>query len=125
MIEIITIIYFAINIFMAGYYFADNEHELKHKILLALLVFISFGVVILFYYFFLKIFDSWLYQEIQFQYRFRFTKYWDKILLDDEYSEQYGDLKTKLDRMSKLTFDSSKQMKRHNRMLNRKYGDTK
>jgi hypothetical protein len=64
---------------------------------------------------------GYIYREIKFQYRFRFTKYWDKILLDDNYSEKYKTLGEKLKRAQLMVKNSSKQLKRHNKQIQDKY----
>jgi hypothetical protein len=51
-----------------------------------------------------------------------FTNYFDKIYLDDNYTEDYDSREKKLKRTEKLAQNSSKQMQRHNRQIQKKYG---
>ncbi len=60
--------------------------------------------------------------EIRFQYRFYCTDFWDKILLDDNYSEEYKTCEEKLKRAKETTRNASKQVKRHNKQIQKKYG---
>ena len=124
--EIMLYIYFAINILIVTYYLESN---LKWEGIKYTLIFSSvallFGVLISVFLLFLKLFSpilGWIFKEIQFQYRFYFTKYWDKILLDDNYSGEFCTKEEKLERSEKLVRTSSKQVKRRNKQIQNKYG---
>lgn len=123
MIEIIIIIYFAINIFLSGYWFNENYRweNTKYAINISLLC-IFFGVIGYLFYYILILFSpllGWIYREIQFKYRFYFTKYWDKILLDDSYSQQFRTKEEKLNKFKE--FFTTKTEKRHYRAIYNKY----
>ena len=65
---------------------------------------------------------GWLIREVKFQYRFYCTKYWDKILFDDNYSQEYKTREEKLKRANQTTKNASKQVKRHNKLIQKRYG---
>lgn len=46
---------------------------------------------------------QWIICEIKFWYRFKFTDFWDKILLDDDYSEDYKSREEKLEKKQMKT----------------------
>ncbi len=124
--EIILYVYFAINIFLAGYWFNENDRwENRKYAIIFSSVCLFFGVLGYLTYLFLILFApilGWLYKEVQFQYRFYCTDYWDKILLDDNYSERFRTKGEKLKRSEELVRTASKQLKRHNRQVQNKYG---
>ena len=125
--EIILYIYFAINLFIAGYWFNENDRwENRKYAIIFSSVCLLFGVLgYLIYFLFLVLFSTnlgWIYKEIQFQYRFYFTSYWDDIFLDDNYSEKFRTKEEKLKRSEKLVRTASKQLKRHNKQIQKKYG---
>lgn len=60
--------------------------------------------------------------EIKFQYRILFTDYFDKVFLGDSYTELYDSREKKLKRTEELAQNSSKQIKRHNKQIQKKYG---
>ena len=123
--EIILYIYFAINLFLAGYWFNENDRwENRKYTIIFSSVCLFFGVLGYLIYLFLIVFApilGWLYKEVQFQYRFYCTDYWDKILLDDNYSETYKTREEKLKRSEQLTRTASKQIQRHNKQIQKKY----
>ena len=123
--EIILYIYFTINIFLAGYWFNENNRwESKKYTIIFSSVCLFFGVLGYLIYLFLILFApilGWLYKEVKFQYRFYCTDYWDKILLDDNYSKTYKTREEKLKRSEQLTRTSSKQIQRHNKQVQKKY----
>ena len=85
-----------------------------------------FGVLISVFLLFFKLFSpilKWVYREIQFQYRFYFTNYWDDIFLDDNYSEEFRTKEDKLKRSEEISKQFSKQGQRHNKQIQNKYGD--
>ncbi len=124
--EIILYIYFTINIFLAGYWFNENNRwESKKYTIIFSSVCLFFGVLGYLIYLFLILFApilGWLYKEVKFQYRFYCTDYWDKILLDDNYSKTYKTREEKLKRSEQLTRTASKQIQRHNKQVQKKYG---
>lgn len=123
--EIIVYIYFGINLFIAGYWFNENDRWENRKYAIGFSLLCSvFGTLICFIYLFLIVFSpilGWVYKEIRFQYRFYFTSYWDKILLDDSYSEEYKTGEEKLKRLKELVKGASKQLQRHNKQIQKKY----
>lgn len=124
--EIILIIYFGINLFLSGYWFNENSRWESNKYTFIFLVLsLLFGVVGIVFYCLLFLFApflDWLYKEVKFQYRFYCTDYWDKVLLDDNYSETYKTCEEKLKRSEQLTRTASKQIQRHNKQVQKKYG---
>lgn len=124
--EIVLHIYFAINLFIAGYnYNKDIRYESRLRTVFGAFICVFFGVLIAIIYYFLIFFApilGWIYKEIKFQYRFYFTDYWDKVLLDDNYSERFRTKGEKLKRSEELVRTASKQLKRHNRQVQNKYG---
>ena len=123
--EIILYIYFAINLFIAGYWFNENDRwESRGYAVVFSSICLFFGVLGYLTYLFLILFApilGWLYKEVQFQYRFYCTDYWDKILLDDNYSKTYKTREEKLKRSEQLTRTASKQIQRHNKQVQKKY----
>ena len=123
--EIILYTYFGINIFLAGYWFNENDRwESKKYTFIFLILSLLFGVFDIIFYCFLISFApilGWVYKEISFQYRFYCTDYWDKILLDDNYSIFYKTREEKLERSEQLTSRASKQIQRHNKQVQKKY----
>jgi len=118
-------IYLIINSFIAGYWFNENHTwgSMKSAIGFAFLT-LFFGVVGYIFYFLFLLFTpilGWLYREIRFQYRFYLTNYFDKILLDDNYSEVYKTCEEKLKGSEELTKNGSKQLQRHNKQIQKKY----
>lgn len=124
--EILLYIYFAINIFLAGYLFNENDRwENRYYAVLFSSVVLFFGVLGYLIYLLLIVFSpilGWIYKEISFQYRLRFTDYWDKILLDDNYSEEYKTREEKLNQLKRIMSGFSKQIDRHIKLIENKYG---
>ncbi len=93
--EIVLHIYFAINLFIAGYnYNKDIRYESRLRTVFGAFICVFFGVLIAIIYYFLIFFApilGWIYKEIKFQYRFYFTDYWDKVLLDVCLGQHYDD----------------------------------
>ena len=123
--EIILYIYFAINLFIAGYWFNENDRwENRKYAIIFSSVCLLFGVLgYLIYFLFLVLFSpilGWIYKEIQFQYRFYFTSYWDDIFLDDNYSEDYKTREEKLERMKQIMAGFSKQVDRQVKQIENK-----
>lgn len=125
--EIVLYIYFAINIFLAGYWFNYNETwENRYYAVLFSSVCLFFGVLGYLIYLFFILFSpilGYIYKEISFQYRFYFTNYWDNILLDDNYSEEFRTKEEKLERMKQIMSGFSKQVDRHVKQIQNKYGE--
>lgn len=118
-------IYFIINSFIAGYWFNENDRwENRRYAILFSSVVLLFGVVGYLIYLFFIVFSpilGYIYKELSFQYRFRFTDCWDKILLDDNYSEEFRTKEEKLERIKQLTKGFSKQKDRHLKLVLNKY----
>lgn len=124
--EIALQIYFAINIFLAGYWFNEhNKWESRKFTIIFSFGCLLFGALICLFFLILEPIFVWTYKEIRFQYRFYFTKYWDKILLDDNYSEKFCTKEEKLERMVKIMSGFSKQTDRHLRQIQNKYAAEK
>ena len=124
MIHIIYI-YLIINSFILGWHLRDNRYETLAFNIVSSVVIIFFGAIILPLVYIVPIIVKplgWLIREVKFQYRFRLTNYWDRILLDDNYSQEYKTREEKLERMKTLTDRFSKQVKRHNRLIQKRYG---
>ena len=123
--EILIYIYFGINLFLSGYWFNENSRwENRKYTIIFSSVCLFFGVLGYLTYLFLILFApiwGWIYKEIKFQYRFYFTDYWDKVLLDDNYSERFRTKEEKLKRSEQLTRTASKQIQRHNKQIQKKY----
>ena len=119
-------IYLIINSFIAGYWFKENyKWESKSYTFTVSFLALLFGVVGYLIYFFLILFApilGWLYKELQFWYRFKFSNYYDKVYLDDSYSSTYRTKEEKLKRTKQLVERGSKQNKRHNRLIQKRYG---
>lgn len=126
MIEVSIIIYFAINIFLAGYYVGgDGRFNSKLWNFFISVLFILFGAIICVGYFLLVSLSSILapiYKEIIFSYKFYLTKYFDNIYLNDEYSDVFKTLEEKLEKTEELAQNSTDQLKRHNKLIQNKYG---
>lgn len=125
--ETLLYTYFAINIFLAGYWFNENDRwENRYYAVLFSSVCLFFGVLGYLIYLFFILFSpilGWIYKEVSFQYRFRFTSYWDNILLDDNYSEEFRTKEEKLERMKQIMSGFSKQIDRHVKQIQKKYGE--
>lgn len=129
MITHLLYIYLIINSFIVGYQYNDRYRFESWRYLAVTSFFLFFFGAILLPLLLLidpiaKII-GYFYKEITFQYRFYFTDYWDKILLDDNYSEEYKTLGEKLKRAELMVRSGSKQLKRHNKQVQNKYGSKK
>lgn len=123
MMEIILYIYFAVNIFMAGYQFNEDSTWESVTFTWSRLVFnLFFGSCLLILYplsiLFLPIYD-WVMNEVGFQYKFYFTKYWENILVEDKYKTA----EEKIQEVKKISETSSKQIARHAKKVYNKYGN--
>lgn len=118
--------YLIINSFVVGYQYNDRyRFESKSYLAIPYFFLFFFGAILLPLYFLgapILRAIGYIYKEISFQYKFQFTDYWDKILLDDNYSEDYKTLGEKLKRSKLVVRNGSKQLKRHNRQIQEKYG---
>jgi hypothetical protein len=119
--------YLIINSFIAGYFFNENDRweSRKYAIGFSILCLVFGGLILLTYPLFLLFTPilGWFYKEISFQYRFYCTDFWDKIFLDDNYSEDYKTREEKLKRSEQLVKNGSKQLQRHNKQIQKKYGN--
>lgn len=122
----IIYIYLIINSFILGWFLREYRYEtVSYKLFLTVSIFL-FGAIILPSVYVVPILVNplgWLIREVKFQYRFRFTDFWDRILLDDSYSQEYKTREEKLERMKTLTDRFSKQVQRHNRLIQKRYGN--
>lgn len=120
-------IYLIINSFILGNYVNSSDYrfdqKLGRKVYCFFIIFFG-GIIAILDFIYPKILDSFAYfiKEINFQYRIFFTDYFDKIFLDDNYTELYDSREKKLKRTEELAQNSNKQMKRHNRQIQNKYG---
>lgn len=126
MIHIIYI-YLIIDSFILGAYINSSEYRFDYKFtrFAYSFILIFFGGIIAGIDFISpKILDCFEYiaTETKFQYRMFFTDYFDKIYLDDNYTDLYDSLEKKLKRTEELAQNSSKQMQRHNIQIQKKYG---
>lgn len=125
--EIILYVYFAINLFIAGYWFNENDRwENRYYAIGYSFACLLFGVLGYLIYFLFLVFTpilGWVFKEVQFQYRFYFTDFWDKIFLDDKYSEEFPTKEEKLKRSKEISKHFSKQGQRHNRQIQKKYAN--
>jgi hypothetical protein len=94
------------------------------RVILFFIFFFFGGIIALFDFISPKILNCFEYIaiELRFQHRLYFTKYFDKIYLDDLYSEDYDSREKKLKRTGELAQNGSKQMQRHNRLIQKRYG---
>lgn len=119
-------IYLIINSFILGSYlfYRLNYDNLIKKVFWSVLLFFFGGILIPLWFLIDPIAEviGYIYKEITFQYGFYFTDYWDKILLDDSYSEDYKTRQEKLKRAELMAISGSKQLKRHNKQVQDKYG---
>jgi hypothetical protein len=119
-------LYLIINSFILGAYITDhfNDDSALRNYLFSLII-IFFGAIILLGYFIFVLLD-YLFRpisvEITFQYKMYFTDYFDKIYLDDKYTDLYDSREKKLKKTEELAQNSSKQMQRHNKQIQKKYG---
>lgn len=125
MIHIIYI-YFIINSFLVGVYLSDqfNDDSLLKKRLFSLVLFLFGGIIALLDLMSPKILNCFEYivTEMRFQYRMYFTDYFDKIYSDDDFTELYDSREKKLKRTEELAQNGNKQVKRHNKQIQKKYG---
>lgn len=117
MIEILILIYFAVNIFMAGYNFSEDEKwETRLRAIFGLFVMLFFGSLFLIFYSVYHLFSpifNWIKFEIIFWRRFKFTNYWQEVLLDDNYSEKFRTKEEKLEWLLSSANNYNKQSRRH------------
>ena len=117
--------YLIINSFILGWHLREYRYEtVAYKTILTIFIFLLGAVILPIVYILPTIIKpiNWLIREIKFQYRFRFTDFWDKILLDDSYSDIYKTIEEKLQRANKMTKGASKQVQRHNKLIQKRYG---
>lgn len=128
MIEVSIIIYFSVNIFLAGYKLGDDgRFNSKWYNFFTSVLLILLAVPMCVGYFLLVSLSSILapiYKEIAFSYKFYFTKYFDNIYLNDDYSDVFKTREEKLKRTEELAQNSSDQLKRHNKLIQNKYGNS-
>lgn len=119
-------IYLIFNSFILGGYCNSSEYRFdsnwNRSVYIFFLIFFG-GIITLLDFISPKIFNLFIYitSEIKFQYRFYCTDYFDKIYLDDDYTDLYDSREKKLKRTVGLAKNSSKQMQRHNKQIQKKY----
>lgn len=118
-------IYLIINSFIVGYQYNDIYRFESCRYLAVNSFFLFFfGAILLPLWFLIDPLAKsigYIYKEIIFQYRFCFTDYWDKIMLDNNYSKEYKTLEEKLKKTKLMVINGSKQLKRHNKQVQDKY----
>jgi hypothetical protein len=120
-------IYLIFNSFLLGGYCNSSEYRFdsnwNRSFYIFFLVFFG-GIIALLDFIPQKILNSFEYivREIKFQYRMLFTNYFDKIYLDDNYTEDYDSREKKLKITEELSKNSSKQTQRHNKQIQNKNG---
>lgn len=123
--QIILYTYFVINIFIGGYWFNENERWESRQYAFAILVLsLLFGVIgYLIYFIFLSFTPilGWIYKELQFQYRFRVSDYFGKIINGTKYNEKYKTKEERLNRMISLRKNYVKQVDRHSKLIYEKH----
>ena len=123
--EIILYIYFAINLFLAGYWFNENDRwESRGYAVVFSSVCLFFGGLACLIYLFSILFSpifNWTKYEIIFWHRFKFTNYWQDILLDDDYSEKFRTKEEKLEWLVSNANNYNKQSRRHSKIVYNKY----
>lgn len=123
-------IYFIINSFLLGQYVCGEDYKLvnvwvKHFYCFLLLFFGAF--VFVFDRVFPRIFKAFDYidDEIRFNYRFYYTDYFSRVYSDDSSEKFYDSRKKKLVKTEEMAQNSSKQIKRHNRLIHKRYDSKK
>jgi hypothetical protein len=122
-------IYLIFNSFLLGGYCNSSEYRFdsnwNRSFYIFFLVFFG-GIIASIDFYSPKIFNLFIYitSEIKFQYRMLFTDYFDKIYLVNNYTDLFWQEK-KLKRIEELAQNSSKQIQRHNRQIQKKYGKGK
>ena len=123
--EIILYIYFAINLFLAGYNYSEDEKwETRTRAVFGLFIMLFFGSIGLIFYYLFLLFSpifNWTKYEIIFWHRFKFTNYWQDILLDDDYSEKFRTKEEKLEWLVSHANNYNKQSRRHSKIVYNKY----
>ncbi len=126
MIVHIIYIYLIINSFIAGWHLEEQRYETLSYRIISFSVLFSFGAILYPSIYIATLLAKplgWVTREIRFIYRFYCTDYWDKIMLDDNYSEKFKTTKDKLERQAEIARTASKQLKRHNRLIQKRYVD--
>ena len=123
--EIIIVLYFAVNLFMAGYCYSDDENKVtKSRALFGVFINLFFSSFIVVFYYLSLLFSpifEYFRDEILFWWRLKFTDYWDNVLLDDDYTDLYPTFESKMKRVEEISEYMSKQSKRHCRIIKNKY----
>jgi hypothetical protein len=117
----IATIYFAINIFIAGYNYSEDEKwETRTRAVFGLIIMLFFGSIVALFYYLSLVFSpilNWIINEIGFQYKLRFSKHWENILFEDENQSS----REKLEIIKNWSEVSKGQFKRHSKMVYEKY----
>lgn len=120
MIHIIYI-YLIINSFIAGNYLFDDFNDDKgFKKFLWFLFLFFFGAIFILVFFISEIPQlTWIKNEIKFIYHYYLTDYWKNAIENNEdRSKEYM-----LKMLNDFAENSNKQSKRHNRLIQKKYGN--
>ena len=119
--EIILYIYFAVNLFLAGYWFNENDkwESRGYAVVFSSVCFFFGGLACLVYLFYILFSPIliWITHEVRFQYKFYFTKYWQGIMPADKNKTA----EEKIQEIKKITETSSKQMARHAKKVYNKF----
>lgn len=108
---------------MAGYCFgAEIKYESKLITLLSWVGTLLFGSLVLTFYCLLFLFSpifEYVINEVGFQYKFHFTKYWEELLEGDE--DKTAEEKIEHIKILSESNNVSKQFKRHAKMVYNKF----
>lgn len=120
-------IYFIINGFLLGQYVCGTDYKLVNiwiRNFYCFLLFFFGAFVLLFDRILPSIFKVFDYidDEIRFNYRFYCTDYFSKVYSDDNFTKFYDSRKKKLVKTEEMARNSNKQIKRHNRLIQKRYG---
>jgi hypothetical protein len=116
----IIYIYLIINSFIAGNYLFDTFNDDKgiKKVGIFSVLFL-FGAPWVLLYLIIQIpMFKWIKYEVRFLYTFYFTNYWKNAVENDKDRSKEAMLKT----LNDFAEDSNKQAKRHNRLIQKRYG---
>src|SRR3990170_4515623 len=121
----ILYIYLIINIFILGAYINSSDYRFDNTytryIYCFLLIFFG-GIIVILDLISPKILNCFEYiiRELKFQYRMLFTDYFDKIYLDDEYTELYDSREKKLKKTEELAQKNKKKKKKKQKKKKKK-----
>lgn len=120
-------IYFIINSFLLGKYVCGTDYKISNVWVVSFYCFLLafLGTFVLLFDItvpsIFKVFD-YIDDEIRFSYRFYCTDYFSRVYSDNSSEEFYNSQKKKLVKTEEMAQNSSKQIKRHNRLIQKRYG---